>query len=237
MHPRRGDGQPDYSQCVTCRCSRVRVSEEKRQRWLRLCGLPEATENRTLASFQTHNIPILQECLEAAWQIVRGELHYLTLISDVDRGKTHLGIGICREWLARGKTAKYVYVPLLLHDLREGFQREGEDSYGYLYDFFQKVELLVLDDLGREKSTEWTVEHLEAILDYRYIHGLPVVVTTNRDFEELERKYNSRALTSRLRRAEKSKILVIDSPEYIQVKRDAKKKAAAPGKAPPKMPG
>ena len=130
-------------------------------------------------------------------------------MSEVDRGKTHLAIAICREWLKKGKTAKYAFVPLLLDELKAGFQSEGANSYQARFDFYCKVNLLVLDDLGAGKKTDWAIEKLETLIDYRYINNLPLVVTTNKDLD-----YLSPRIGSRLKRAENSRIVVIKAAEY-----------------------
>jgi len=41
------------------------------------------------------------------------------------------------------------------------------------------VSLLILDDLGVEKGTEWAAAKLDAIVDYRYLEKLPMVITAN----------------------------------------------------------
>ena len=71
------------------------------------------------------------------------------------------------------------------------------------------VDLLVLDDLGAGKATGWAVEKLEIIIDYRYINGLPLVVTANIPIDNF-----SFRIASRLRRFEAGKIIVIDAPEF-----------------------
>ena len=55
----------------------------------------------------------------------------------------------------------------------------------------------MMDDLGREKGTEWATERLYVLIDHRYANLLPTVVTTNFDLDELvERGYD--ATVSRL---------------------------------------
>ena len=67
--------------------------------------------------------------LSAAYRFLNGEIVWLTLLGDVDRGKTHIAIGICQKWLAMNKPAKYCFVPILLDELRAGFKETGDDSY------------------------------------------------------------------------------------------------------------
>jgi DNA replication protein DnaC len=54
------------------------------------------------------------------------------------------------------------------------------------------VPLLVLDDLGVENSTSWVQEKLDTLVDYRLMHGLALVVTTNLTLEELPARISSR---------------------------------------------
>lgn len=151
----------------------------------------------------------LKEAYDAAQDVIDGKLVFLTLASGVDRGKSHLAIAICRAWLASGRTAKYAFVPLLLDELRAGFNLDGDNSYNSRLNFYMKVSLLVLDDLGAGKQTDWAIEKLESIVDYRYIHGLVTVITTNCQPKEL-----SPRIRSRIQRANNSRIVsIIKAPE------------------------
>lgn len=201
----------------TIRCMCVRDEDQKRRykRYIAKCGLPSDTEHMTFENFKRS--PALKEAFNAALQLAgEKDLKWLTLMSDVDRGKTHLAIAICRRWLARGKPARYAYVPLLLDELRLGFESRDE-SYNERYQFFMKVPLLVLDDLGVESSTPWVQEKLDTIIDYRAVHGLSLVVTTNKPMDELPVR-----IASRLQRHPHGKVVVISGPEYRLV--DGQKK-------------
>jgi DNA replication protein DnaC len=55
--------------------------------------------------------------------------------------------------------------------------------------------LLHVDDLGAEKSSDWVLEQLYAIIDERYIEGRAVVVTTNLDLPQLEAQIGPRTVS------------------------------------------
>ena len=76
-----------------------------------------------------------------------------------------------------GSQALFRTVPELLDELRRA-DWEHTDFYG-LRQKFCDVPCLVLDDLGKEKTTEKGLEYLYQILDYRYRHGMQTIVTTN----------------------------------------------------------
>ncbi len=132
---------------------------------------------------------------------------WLTLMSDTNRGKTHLAVAICRRWLENGQPARYIYVPLLLDELRSGYDNEGNESYVAKMDFFLNVPLLVMDDLGVERLNPWAREKLDTIVDYRLMNDLSLVVTTNTKIESLPFR-----IASRLSR--KGKIVVIKAKGY-----------------------
>lgn len=211
VHPLLENGKPDYSQVVPCRCVKEAWEREKRQRLLAACELPAGTEHMTFETFRLN--PGLKEAYEAALALAEEKnTLWLTLMSEIDRGKTHLAVAICRHWLARGKIARYAYVPLLLEELRRGFRREDDYSYESRFDYFLNVSLLVLDDLGVENRTDWVQEKLDTLVDYRLMNGLGLVVTTNCSMEELPFR-----IASRLQR--RGKVVVIDAPEFSEIRK------------------
>jgi len=212
VHPRGDDGKPDYSRVVPCQCVRNRLEREKMQRMLRMCELPPGTEHMTFENFQV--LPGLEEAYEAAIALAeeRSESNWLTLMSDVNKGKTHLLIAICYHWVSRSKPARYAYVPLLFEELRRGFREGGEWSYENRFNFFLNVPLLALDDLGTENRTGWVQEKLDTIIDYRLMHGLALVVTTNLAIDQFTFR-----IGSRLKR--NGKVVFIDAPEFRKTKK------------------
>ena len=62
---------------------------------------------------------------------------------------------------------------------------------------FGKVDLLVLDDLGAEKPSDWMRDRLYTLVNRRYESNLPIIVTTNKDITSLEEHVGKR-IVSRL---------------------------------------
>lgn len=56
---------------------------------------------------------------------------------------------------------------------------------------YSSVDLLVIDDLGKEKPTEWVLEKLFLIVNNRYNNYLPIVITTNYNRNQLTYLANS----------------------------------------------
>jgi DNA replication protein DnaC len=103
----------------------------------------------------------------------------LLLIGPVGVGKTHLAVGILKELIAKG-------VPCLFYDYRE-LLKEIQNSYNpsvattemqVLRPVFE-TEVLVLDELGAVKPTEWVWDTVSHILNTRYNDERTTVITTN----------------------------------------------------------
>jgi DNA replication protein DnaC len=206
---------------------------ERQSRLLRWCNLPAYTEHKVLSTFNTYGDKKLAEALSLAHQVADADdtVIFLTLIGESDTGKSHLGIGICREWLAKDKAAVYVNTSRLLNELRDGFDREGKASFYSRLKFYCRVGLLVLDDFGTEKITEWGAEQLQTIINSRYDDALHTVVTSNRtiddlfnatdirknkDREETWRELANMRVQSRLQRESWCRVLVLNSKPHIE---------------------
>ncbi|MBU1621858.1 MAG: ATP-binding protein [Gammaproteobacteria bacterium] len=193
------------------------MANRRQEAYRKYCHLPADSSHMTFEAFKVTagaTATAKSLAMQLAEESGQEPIKWLTLVSEVDRGKTHLAIAICRRWLDRGKLSRYGYVPLLLDELRGSLDKEGEGGYRRQFEMLCQVPLLVMDDLGVEKVTEWGLERLNTLVDYRYINGLPLVVTTNRPLDELPIR-----IASRLQRFVPGKVVVIDAPEYRLVRK------------------
>jgi len=98
---------------------------------------------------------------------------------DVGTGKTSLAMLVAHAADAAGHSVAVYSVPHLLSEIRSTYDRDTGDSYLELFNRLCTVDLLVLDDLGAEKTTEWVLEQLYSIVNERWQSAGSVVVTTN----------------------------------------------------------
>lgn len=101
-------------------------------------------------------------------------------VGGVGTGKSHLAAAVVRELTKRGalRSALFAFVPWFFDELRSNFDRPVEQRD----EFMQHVlgcDLLVLDDLGSERTTEWVREQLGIIIHMRWANQKPVLVTSN----------------------------------------------------------
>jgi len=109
----------------------------------------------------------------------------------VGTGKTHLVSAIAKElMIKKGIPCKYINVLSLIAELKETF-----DITQYI-----DVEVLIIDDLGKEKGTPWVCEQLYSIINSRYEQMKPIIITTEKDILSLKNNYDKKgkAIISRL---------------------------------------
>ncbi len=125
------------------------------------------------------------------------EHHFITFVGEPGRGKTHLALGIGWQWLCQGRgTVKYWQVSELLDAMRREYDKMPQDDYGNPrpgeFDKAKGCALLILDDLGVEKSTEWAVDKLDTLINNRWLEGKFTVFTTNLAPGQLKPRIRSR---------------------------------------------
>jgi len=139
-----------------------------------------------------------EEAYKTALGFVSGNAghHFLTFVGEPGTGKTHLSFGIGWDWLeTKFELVKYWQVESLLDDLKLGFNADTDEKISRFDELMKRVKgvpLLILDDLGLERSTPWARAKLDLIIDHRYINQLRTVVTTNFTPEHLEPRVASR---------------------------------------------
>ena len=106
-------------------------------------------------------------------------------------GKTHLAAAIANFAVEMGVPTLFLTVPDLLDMLR--FSYDSEDTtFESRFSEIRNASLLILDDFGTQNATGWAQEKLFQIVNYRYINKLPLVITTNLSFDDIEPRFRSR---------------------------------------------
>ena len=102
----------------------------------------------------------------------------------------HNGEPATVDWPSHGRIPPNVIFTRmtdLLDDLRP-----GEDSTKRIRDC-QRAKLLVIDDIGAEKPSEWTQERFYSVIDHRYANCMPLIVTSNLPPSKLADQVGERA--------------------------------------------
>ncbi|MBQ7792764.1 MAG: ATP-binding protein [Clostridia bacterium] len=111
-------------------------------------------------------------------------------------GKTFLSTCIAKELIKKGYSVIYETAYQTFSMLEElKFKRSDDEKLKFKADKLYSCDLLILDDLGSEFSTQYTTAALFDILNSRLIAGKKTVINTNLTAQELEKKYSERVMS------------------------------------------
>lgn len=101
----------------------------------------------------------------------------LWFMGDVGTGKTTLAMLVSKAAIAAGRSVAIYSLPRLLNEIRD--THRAERSHVDLLDRLTAVDLLHIDDVGAQRTTDWVLEELYSIVNGRYEDRRAIVITTN----------------------------------------------------------
>ena len=122
----------------------------------------------------------------------------LLILGNTGNGKTHLCLALANKLIEQEYSVNFWNVPMLFHKIQSSFNG-GNDL---IFDDCLDCNLLILDDLGSEKPSEWTQTTINTIINARIENLKPTIITSNLTFLELSKALDARTIS---RLSEKSK--------------------------------
>ncbi len=108
-----------------------------------------------------------------------GDKPGLLFIGDPGVGKTHLAVATLRALIAKGFTGLFFDYQNLLDRIRTGYSELSGSSDREAYRNVLEAEILLLDDLGAHRVTDWVEDTVTSIITWRCNHRKPTLITTN----------------------------------------------------------
>lgn len=103
----------------------------------------------------------------------------LLLIGDPGSGKTHLAVAALRAIIAKGFEGTFCDYQNLLDRIRSGYDASSNSSDKEAYRMALDNEVLLLDDLGAHRVTDWVEDTITSIVTYRCNNRRALIATTN----------------------------------------------------------
>lgn len=152
-----------------------------------LAGIPRMFEAATLDTFERRRGSVEAWEFATQWDGQRSAV----LWGANGTGKTRLGCGMLLSRLERGFQARFVSAADLMDDMQARFGKDTESSQEYLQRVSREP-LLMLDDVGAEGDSPWTVQRMTTLIDRRYRSEFPTILTTNLTHREIAERYGRR---------------------------------------------
>lgn len=188
-----------FSTPIPCRCELARAD-----RMARMCrdardgdGSKEAAE-RLERRMRRAGIP------KRFWNVqpIGGWRDGAYIVGNVGVGKSHMAAQMALGAMDEGATVRFMAGGEFLRRLRDSF--DGEGTEGGIIRSLSTCDLLILDDLGKDKPTDWAVSMLYQLVDARYNEDRPIVVTSQYERDQLLERFalgerdTAEAIVSRL---------------------------------------
>jgi DNA replication protein DnaC len=209
-----GYGDPQFGQLIACACTQARRATRQATHSQALLNQLHAELGRlrhcTFATFDADRalwpcvdtdgnrwLPEAQReslltGLDAAQAYAEDPAGWLYIHGPVGSGKSHLAAAIANERVRRGAVAAYATAAGLITFLKAGFVDSSADRRLLA---LQQADLLVIDDLGTQRSSaagEWAFEQFYELLNSRYLHERATVLTSNLPPDHLEERLRDR---------------------------------------------
>lgn len=217
---------PHYSPCACRRANQLRQC-------LTAAGIPTEYQGCTVENYRAYTDTLID-----ARAIARGFIERypwtaiepqgpkgLLLIGQAGVGKTHLAAAILTAVIAKGHRGLFCTTRDLLRRMRDSYNPTIQTTERQIIEPVLTCELLVLDDLGAERLTEWVADTMDLIIDTRYADGRTTIVTTN--FPAIDDSQNTEGLWWRVGFRTQSRLhkmcrfLTLDGADYRDVHPEA----------------
>lgn len=190
----RDCGDTGYVDINMCHCFRSLLLAEN----VRASGMGKLIDKQSFDNFRLDVFPdeqrrymerVLPQLREYAENFGAHLGENLLFTGTTGTGKTHISTAIAKTVISKGYYVLYDTIQNVISAFETDTFRRGSESVS---EKFLECDLLVLDDLGTEFSTQFTVSCIYNLINTRYNRGLSTVISTNLTPKELMSFYDAR---------------------------------------------
>lgn len=129
----------------------------------------------------------------------------------VGTGKTHIAYALKKEYDRTSMNSSYFWnTTELLRELKEDFDRPYGEKKNILERLMTSKTLIILDDIGAEKISDWVQETFYLLINKKYNDCFPIVFTSNYSLAELNERIGERIVSRILEMCDRFKVDGVD---------------------------
>jgi len=158
---------------------------------LEFANIPKRYENAKPEPINDYQVKLVDKMKNCFSKKQVNEMSDLLILGSVGTGKTHLSIGLINNIIHKA----LIYCRYVTEfELLELYTQKKFDSFNG----FKKVDILVLDEIGKRELQDWQKIQLEELISYRYNELLPTIYISNLETDEFKQFLGDR-VTDRLK--------------------------------------
>lgn len=168
---------------------------EKKRVLMRRAGFPQKHIGSTVAAYAPDNeAERMVKRVVTAWvKNFKAGCQGLYLYGAAGTGKTHLLVAIGKALVDHyGAEVLYASTAELVARAKAQFSKNADADILNPFDEASEAQVLLLDDIGTEKPSEWLLEQMYRLINSRYNNNLTTLLTSNVCLETFEASYDSR---------------------------------------------
>jgi DNA replication protein DnaC len=163
-----------------CECQ----GEDRARRLTEKAAIPQNYLNAWFGTFLDYGHPGLRHVKAMVTKYVEDyplalDRPGLLLTGGVGTGKTHLAVAALRALIAKGHEGIFCDYQNLLDRIRASYDQSSGASDREAYRSALETDILLLDDLGAHRVTEWVEDIVTSVVTYRCNNQKPLIATTN----------------------------------------------------------
>ena len=166
-------------------------------------GIPQRFQKRTFGNYTATNEGQIKALRNAkaysdSWKEVLEHGTCLIFSGQAGTGKTHLACAIANSLIGQGVSSLFTTVSDAMRSIKRTYGSDSTMSEGQAIAAFVDPQLLILDEVGGSKGTDYEMQLMFDIINKRYENSRPTIIMTNLDPIAL-REHLGERITDRLR--------------------------------------
>lgn len=202
----QGDAKPFFDTCPKHgRYQASTVDSGGRQRFLPDCpectrdrrlakefgraAIPERFAGRTFDAFHVTNddqaraVKVSARFVEKFADSILPNGRCLIFAGKPGTGKSHLACAIGQELIKRGHSALYCKAGEIVRRVKDSWRKDSKETEEQIYNALAAVDLLIIDEIGLQRGSEFEQEVISEVIDKRYLRRRPIIIMTNLDVD------------------------------------------------------